>query len=144
MMKNHYRDVLLALGGAFLVGIGIFLLKTYTGTAGIMMTLPYLCVGVGCGVFGHGMGNVIAKRAMKSDPEMEKRREIEKNDERNVAIANKAKAKAYDLMIFVFGALLLSFALMSVNFVVVLLLVFVYLFIIFYAIYYRVKYEKEM
>lgn len=53
--------------------------------------------------------------------------EIEENDERNINIGNRAKAKAYDMMIFVFGALMLSLALMNVDLMVVLMLVCCYL-----------------
>lgn len=59
-------------------------------------------------------------------------------------IANCAKAKAYDVMTYVFGALMIAFALMGVDMIPVLLFVFVYLFVQGYAIYYRCKYEKEM
>ena len=70
--------------------------------------------------------------------------EIEQRDERNIAIADRAKGKAFDMMTFVFGALMLAFALMSVDLPAVLLLVFAYLFVHGYAIYYRCRYEKEM
>ena len=56
----------------------------------------------------------------------------------------RAKAKAYDMMTFVLGALMLSFALMGVELTAVLLLVFAYLFVHSYAVYYRFKYDKEM
>ncbi|MFK7697603.1 hypothetical protein ACI5FR_32875, partial [Paenibacillus sp. HJGM_3] len=59
-------------------------------------------------------------------------------------IANRGKAKAYDMMVFVFGALILALALMGVDLTVVLLLVFAYLFTIGYGTYYRFKYYKEM
>lgn len=59
-------------------------------------------------------------------------------------IANCAKAKAYEMMVYVFGALMISFALMRVDMIVILLLVFAYLFVVAYGIYYRVKYDKEM
>ena len=63
---------------------------------------------------------------------------------RYVAIANRAKAKAHDMMVFVFGALMLAFTLMGTDMTSVLLLVFAYLFVIGYAVYYRCKYDKEM
>lgn len=47
-------------------------------------------------------------------------------------------------MTFVFGALMLAFALMGVDMVATLLLVFAYLFVHGYAIYYRCKYNEEM
>lgn len=33
-----------------------------------IIALPYICIGVGCGAFGHGMGNIISKRALKIIP----------------------------------------------------------------------------
>lgn len=62
------------------------------------------------------MGEIILQSAMKSDPAAAKQLEIDKKDERNLAIANQAKAKAYDMMVFVFGALMLSFALVRYRF----------------------------
>lgn len=95
-------------------------------------------------MFGHGMGNVISERAINSAPELKKKLDIEKNDERNVAIANKAKGKAFDVMTWVFSALMVSFALMGIDTVAVLLLVFAYLLVHGFAIYYRFKFDKEM
>ncbi|URN93007.1 MAG: hypothetical protein NAG76_14280 [Candidatus Pristimantibacillus lignocellulolyticus] len=81
---------------------------------------------------------------MKNHPDAAKQLEIDKKDERNLVIANRAKAKAYDMMVFVLGALILVFALMGIDLIAVLILVFVYAFILGYNIYYRVKYYKEM
>ena len=61
-----------------------------------------------------------------------------------IAIGNRAKAKAYDMMIFVFGSLLLAFALMGIDVIAVLLTTFAYLFVVGYGIYYRCKFDKEM
>jgi hypothetical protein len=47
-------------------------------------------------------------------------------------------------MIFVFGALILSFALMGISLAAVLLLCFAYLFVIGCGVFFRVRYEKEM
>lgn len=109
-----------------------------------MNALPYVCIGVGSGIFGHGMGNVIGRQAIKNSPDIQRQIAIDQRDERNIAISNRSKAKSYDLMIFVFGALMLSFALMGVDITAVLLLVFSYLLVIGYGVYYRFKYEKEM
>ena len=123
---------------------GLILVKTITDPQGIMEALPYICIGVGCGIFGHGIGNIINRKALKNSPDIQKQVEIEKNDERNIAIGNSAKAKAYDMMIFVFGAVMISYVLMGINMIAVLLLVFSYLFVIAYGLYYRFKYNKEM
>lgn len=90
------------------------------------------------------MGNLISDKAIQNYPDIKRQIEIEEKDERNIAISSRAKAKAYDIMTFVFGALMVSFALMGVDMIPILLFVFTYLFIQGYAIYYRCKYEKEM
>ena len=53
---------------------------------GIMRALPFLLVGFGCGIFGHGLGELLAKKAAASDPEMARQVEIAQTDERNVMI----------------------------------------------------------
>ena len=130
--------------GIILLAAGLYLVKTLPDPHGLLLTLPYIFVGFGCGIFGHGMGNILSHKLTKNDPNFQKKLEIEKNDERNIAISNRAKAKAYDMMTFVFGALMVSFALMRIDMTAVLLLVFVYLFVHGYGIYYRMKYDKEM
>lgn len=142
-MKKSIDYAVIAIGG-ILLALGLYLAIAKSESKGIMLALPYVCVGLGCGVFGHGMGNIISKKTMKIDPKLAKQQEIDRNDERNVAINNRAKAKAYDCMTFVFGALVLSFALMNSDLIATLLMVFAYLFVHGYAIFYRCKYDKEM
>lgn len=132
------------LAGILLAGAGLFLLRITQGPQGLLRSLPFLCIGVGCGCFGHGMGELVSRRALKKNPELQKRLDIERNDERNVAIAARAKAKAYDMGIFLYGALLVVFALMEVALPSLLLLVACYLFLQGYALYYHLKIGKEM
>ena len=141
MKKQCYTTTIL---GIVLLLCGFYLLKGVEKSNEFLIKLPYICIGVGCGIFGHGMGNLIANKAISKDSNIQKQIEIEKNDERNIAISNRAKAKAFDIMTFVFGALMVSFALMGVEIIPILLLVFVYLFVQGCAIYYRLKYDKEM
>ncbi len=143
MKKNagNYGMVILSL---VLLATGMVLLKAITAPQGIMQTLPYICIGLGCGLFGGGMGGILGNRALQNHPEIRKQKEIEEQDERNRAISDRAKARAYDLMIFVFGALMISFGLMNVELRAILLLVFAYLFVAGYGIYHRCKLEKEM
>ena len=143
-MKSKIKNYATLIMGLLLLAVSLYLIKTSNDPQGIMRTLPYVCIGIGCGLFGHGMGNVISERAINSYPELKRQLDIEKNDERNVAIANRAKGKAFDMMTFVFGALMLSFALMGIDTVAVLLLVFAYLLVHGFAIYYRFKFDKEM
>ena len=131
-MKERNYDVVKTVVGILLAAIGFVLLRRYADSQGVMAVLPFVCIGVGCGAFGHGMGGMLS------------RKEIEQKDERNIAISNSAKGKAFDIMLFVYGALMLSFALMQVDLAAILLFVFCYLLVLGCSIYYRVKYEKEM
>lgn len=143
-MKRTISSYFLIIVGLALLAAGLYFIKTIEDPEGMLRALPYICVGLGCGVFGHGMGEIISQRAVKNSPAIAKQIEIDKKDERNVAIANRAKAKAYDMMVFVFGALMLAFALMGIDIVEVLLLVLAYLIVIGYGVYFRFKYDKEM
>ena len=138
-MKKKSFNYLIAVVGLLLLATGLTLLKVIVNPQGILLVVPYICIGLGCGAFGHGVGDIV-----NNNPQLQKQMEIDKNDERNIAIANQAKAKAYDIMLYVFGALMVAFALMSVDMVAVLLLVAAYLFVVGFFIYYLNKYHKEM
>lgn len=142
-MNRSVLNYVVTAAGLLLLGVGLYLIKGVSISQEII-ALPYICIGVGCGAFGHGMGNIISKRALKNHPDIQRQIEIEKKDERNIAIGSRAKAKAFDIMVFVFGALMVSFAMMGVELVAVLLLVFSYLLVIGCGVYYRCKYDKEM
>lgn len=143
-MKKHGLQIALGIFGLVLLAVGLYLVKTITNPRGILLTLPYVFVGIGSGLFGQGLAGVIERSVYKKHPDQQKLKEIEVNDERNQEISNRAKAKAYDAMVFTFGALMLSFALMNVDVAVVLLLVFAYLFVVGIGIYYRIKLLKEL
>lgn len=142
-MKKAKNYVIVAIGVILLIA-GLYLAKTMDRPGAFMTALPYVCIGIGCGALGHGMGNIISNKIIQKNPDMQKQMEIEQKDERNEIITNRAKSRAYDVMTFVFGALMIAFALMGVDMIPVLLFVFVYLFVQGYAVYYRCKYEKEM
>ncbi len=129
-----------------MLGVGIVLLiagalcvKTMNAQA-----FPYVCIGLGCGLFAHGLGGRIENHAVRSDPVLARRMEIEKNDERNTAISNGSKAKAFDLTLYVFTALMLAFCLMNVETTVILLLTAAYLVVTGYWIYCRIQMDKKM
>ncbi|MFC5647541.1 hypothetical protein ACFPYJ_00035 [Paenibacillus solisilvae] len=143
-MKKTISSYFLTVVGVGLLAGGLYFIKTIEDPQGMLRALPYICIGLGCGIFGHGMGEIIVRHAMKNNPAAAKQLEIDKKDERNLAIVNRAKAKAYDMMVFVLGALITAIALMAIDLIVVLLLVFAYLFILGYGAYYRFKYYKEM
>lgn len=143
-MRSHKKDSVAAVFGILLLIVGLVLIKLSRNSEGIMRTLPYICVGIGSGTFGQGMDNLLRQRAFHNNPELQKQDEINKTDERNVAIVNRAKARAYDMMVSVFGALLLTLALIGVDLAAVLLLVFAYLLVMGYGLYWRIRYDREM
>ena len=144
MRNRHYLSYLLMIAGAAMFAAGLLGVKAAADAQGMMQALPYIGIGLGSGIFGHGAGEVINRWAEKRDPKAARSRRIEKNDERNIAVANRAKAKALHIMIFVFGALNLAFALMGVDVIIILLSVFAYLFVLGSGLYYWMQYNKEM
>jgi hypothetical protein len=139
-LKRYYG---ITIGGILLTIFGVFLLKAIPNGENLLRTLPYLCIGIGCGAFGHGVGEILSKKAVAKDPKLAKQIEIDTKDERNVKLVNMAKAKGYDISIYIFGALLVTFAIMGASFSVIIPLVVAYLFVQFYTWYYRVKLEKQ-
>lgn len=138
------KYVWITIGGIALVVVGLLLLKNYSDSTGIMQVLPFICIGFGCGAFGWGAGELLRARALKGNPELALELEIEKNDERRVFIVNAAKARAYDVMSYLFAALIVCFGLMQVELVVLLLLVAAFLFVEGVAVYQMVKLEKKL
>lgn len=145
-MKNNRvgKYIALAVFGFVLLIVGLVLAKLSPDAQGIMLTLPYICVGVGAGIFGGNFGTAIKHQLLQKDPNAAKQIEIDAKDERNIAINNRAKAKAYDLMVMVFGALILAFALMRIDMYVTLAFVAAYSFVVLSVVFYINKYLKEM
>lgn len=143
-MKQKTVPYVVTVAGLLLIAAGLALLKMVVEPQGIMLAAPYVCIGLGCGAFGHGVGDLVNGRTAERNPQLQKQMEIEKSDERNIAIFNRAKAKAYDVMVYVFGAIMVAFALMGVDMVAILLLVAAYLFVVGFFIYHLSKYQNEM
>lgn len=138
------KNVIIMTVGALIFIAGLCLLKTADSPQVSMRALPFICLGVGSGTLGYGVSNMVTDRMYQRHPDRKKQQDIANHDERNILVANRAKAKAFDLALFVLCVLVLVFALMGVEAIPVLLLVLAYLFVQGYAIYYRCKYEKEM
>lgn len=143
-MRRNVRNALAIVSGLAAVLLGFVLSRTMADVGGIMDVLPSVLLGVGCGAFGYGSGDAISGHILKKDPALARELEIEQKDERRVTIAERSKARAFDMMTYALGALMLCFALMKVELSVVLLLVGVYLAIEGYAVYQMVKLDKEM
>ena len=143
-MKEKIRDSLIIVLGIVLLATGIVFLKVVDEPQGIMQVLSYIGIGFGCGLFGGGIGDLVGHIALEKNPQAKKMQEIEEKDERNQMIGCRAKAKAFDMMMYVFGILMIAFAMIGMEVAPVLMLVCAYLFVIGYGIYYRFKFEKEM
>lgn len=141
-MKLKSKEIVFVVVGLLLAAVGFVILRRMPEAWG--GPLPYLCLGVGAGAFGWGSGELLKQRALQGDPALEKQLEIEARDERNVALANRAKARAFDAMLYVFGALMLAFALMKADLTLILLLVGAYLLVVGISVYYYIRYNKEM
>lgn len=142
--KSILKDWILVFFGVALVLTGFYLHKRIDSVNKTVLAIPYLFIGIGCGVFGHFMGNIIKYFSTKNNKELIRQLEIDKKDERNVLIAEKSKAKAYDLMTYLFAAMLIMFSLMGVDKLQIIILVAIYLSIQIYAVFWRSKFEKEM
>lgn len=142
--KHTINDWFFTLLGIGLVVVGFLLHKNSLSTDKMIVTISYILIGIGCGIFGHFMGNLIKYFSTKNHEELERKIQIDKNDERNILIAEKSKAKAYDLMIYLFTSILIIFSLMGVDKLVIIMIVVMYLSIQIYALYWRSKFESKM
>jgi hypothetical protein len=144
MKRGKGKSIAFAILGFALLVTGLVLVKAIEDPQGVMRALPFVLIGIGCGALGGNIGELVRQRMIANDPKLAKSIEVEQKDERNQMIWSRAKAKAYDIMIFVHSALLIAFALMGVDAVAIILLAASYLFIALSTAYYIVRYNKEM
>lgn len=143
--KNYVlKNILLSFLGVVLVAVGLFIYQKTLGMDKTVVVIPYIFIAIGCGILGHFTGNLIQHYSTKGNEELKRQIEIEKNDERNVLIAEKSKAKAYDLMIYLFAAMLIIFSLMGADKLQLVVLVAIYLSLQIYALYWKSKFESRM
>ena len=143
-MKKLNSSYIITIMGVLLLVVSLCMTKIIDDSESIMSTIFYVFIGLGCIIFGHGIGKICTMQAEKADPKMAKRNLINKSDERNVAVSNKAKAKAYDIMVYIFAALQIVFGLMGVDLSVIIMLNVGYFLVIGFEIYYFKKFDKEM
>lgn len=144
MMNKKTISIVFVVLGILLFAGGLTLILLPHSSSGILSALPFIMIGIGCGVSGQGIGELVQRRKLASSPQLAKQQETEIGDERNIAIAFQAKSKAFDLMVYLFGALLLSFALFGVSAAATLSLAVAYLAVIGCRIWFAVKLNREM
>lgn len=138
------KNIIIAAAGGVILTAGVYFMTAVDHPLASVTALPYVCIGVGCGAMAYGTSNLVTDRLRKRNPCMQKQEEINRKDERNTALSHRAKAKAYDLTIFLFSVLIIAFVLLGVDMVPILVFVSAYLFVLGYAFYCRCRYEKEM
>ena len=124
--------------GAAVVALGLCLMKLLGGP------LPGMLIGLGSGALGMGLSLIFSGLVAKKHPDVVRQVAIEEQDERNIAVSNRAKERAYDMMIYVFGALMVSYALINAGLAVILTLMGAYLLIVACCIGFSVHYNKTM
>ncbi|MFR3227361.1 MAG: hypothetical protein ACLTNY_10450, partial [Blautia massiliensis (ex Durand et al. 2017)] len=67
-MKTKTMRYIGVAAGLLLAAVGLYLVKTAADPQGFLRALPYVCIGVGCGLFGGCLGSLIGDRAVQSDP----------------------------------------------------------------------------
>lgn len=140
---NRKMQIIIMAAGIVLFAAGFCSLKIFGQLEGALRALPYLGIGIGCGMFGHSLGEILSRKAREKDPEMARKIDIEAKDERNIMLANASKAKGFEMMTYVFGAIMLAYVLMGASLEIILTFVAAYLFVQIYTIYHRVKMDKE-
>ena len=142
--KNVIKDYIFIITGIVLIVAGFYFHKNNTSADKMITAIPHILIYIGIGILGHFIGNVIQHTSIKNHEALERQIMIDKNDERNILIANKSKAKAYDLMIYLFAAMLIMFSLMKINKFAITIMVTIYLAIQIYALYWRHNFERTM
>lgn len=101
-------------------------------------------IGIGAGLMGISIANLIMKHMERKNPELEKQSQIDYNDERNTMIRNRAKAEAGDITQWLIMGVAYITILISAPLWVTLAVVIVFLIYHFIGIYLMNKYQKEM
>ena len=70
---KKYRNWIVSALGLLLWAVGFWMVK-----GDVRSTLAYVCIGLGCGMFGYGAGELIAGRVLKGAPELQRQMEIDR------------------------------------------------------------------
>ena len=144
MDKGVRTAYILLIIGLMLVIVSAISFYFFSSERFAYTVVSYAIFGGGFGLLGDGIGRLNAARLEKKDPERMKIINIEKNDERNIAIDEKARAKAYTLSIYLFSAALVILAIMRVELKALLIVLCADLIVMIYSLYIRLKLYKEM
>lgn len=102
-----------------------------------------LC-GVGIGLFALGMSQFLALHKLRKNPALEKQEQIERGDERNMAIRRRAKALSGDIIQWLIMAAAWVSIILDAPLWVTLTAVGVFLLKTLLEIFLMIQYDKEM
>lgn len=136
-MKRKGSLLIVVIGAAVAV-LGLVLMKSLDGA------LPGVLIGLGSGALGMGLSVLLSGLVAQKHPDVARQVAIEEQDERNIAVNNRAKARAYDVMVCVFGVLMVAYALMNADLAVILMLVGAYLLTVACCVGFTAHYHKTM
>jgi len=144
MEKGEKTSYVLLIAGLLLVIISVISLYLFGSEHVAYTAVSYSFFGVGFGLLGDGIGRLNAARLEKKDPERMKNLNIEKHDERNIIIDEKARAKAFTLSQYLFSVMIVVLAIMGVELKALLIVLCADLIVLVYSVYIRSKLYKEM
>ncbi len=135
--KLTFHVLLIVLGALLIVSSGLLIHL-------LPITVTGVGFGIGAGLCGMSIANLIIQLYYRRHPAQKKLSDIEAQDERNIAITYKAKAKAFDftlklLMVFPFLIILTALPLWMIFTTIA-----IYLFGFGVQIFYMIRYNKEM
>ncbi|RYD04107.1 hypothetical protein N752_16120 [Desulforamulus aquiferis] len=135
--KTSFYVFILILGIGLIVTGFLFRAEEVKNISGVL-------IGIGMSLFGSSLFNLFMKHFQQKHPEIKKQNEIYFNDERNVIIQNRSKARAADIIQwFIIG---LAYVMILFDYPLWLFGITVGIFLLYYliSIYFAVKYQKEM
>ncbi len=142
-MKSATKNAILIAASSLLLLAGIvFAIRSLT--IDTLSPWPFVCIGLGSGMLGAAIGQAQKRRNLSKDEDFEEQMRIAQQDERNVAVFTRAKAKAFSVSIYLYAALMLAFLLLRIHYVAILLLTGVYLATIVCYIVFFQRYSKTM
>lgn len=138
MLKKKKFYMVTLIIGIVLIGV------SYLFKGEDLKSISGVLIGIGSGLFGMSIANILMKNLEQKNPNMMKQNEIEFKDERNTIIRYRAKAKAADIIQwFIMGIAYLTI-IINAPLWVTLATVCVFLLYNILGVYFMTKYQKEM
>ena len=138
MLKKWSFYILMLIIGICCIGTSFFF------NDATMKPVAGSLIGIGAGLIGMSLANLVMKQMERKNPTLEKQSQIDYYDERNTMIRNRAKAKAGDITQWLIMGIAYITILISAPLWVTLVVVIVFLIYHFIGLYLINKYQKEM